>query len=294
MSSPAIRLNDGRLIPQIGFGSALPPSVDAAALIREAIEVGYRHIDTAKAYLNDKAVGEGVRTSGVDRSEIFITSKLFCDDHGYEATLAAFEATLERMSLDYIDLYLIHWPNADRGLYMDTWRAMIRLRDEGRIGSIGVSNFELEHIDRLVEETGVVPAVNQVELNPSFQQRAIREDGARRGIVTESWSPLVHGLVLDEPVYAEIARKHGRSPAQIILRWHIQHGLVVIPRAERRQWMEENLAIVDFTLDPDDMARLDSLDRGEAARKGPHPALTFGERAEMVARLMAKLMPASA
>lgn len=289
MTSPTIRLNDGRWIPQIGFGSALPPSLDTAAVVREAIEAGYRHIDTAKAYMNDAAVGEGVRTSGVARPELFVTSKLFCDDQGYDATRAAFDATLKRMGLDYLDLYLIHWPNPDLDLYVDTWRAMIRLRDQGLIGSIGVSNFEPNHIERLVEATGVAPAVNQVELNPRFQQRAVREAGARYGVVTEAWSPLVHGALLKDGVYARIAGKHGRSPAQIILRWHIQKGLVVIPMAERRAWMEENLAITDFALDEADVAELDALDQGEAGRWGPHPLTTFQERAEIVQRLMAQM-----
>lgn len=290
MLSPTIPLHDGRSIPQLGFGSAFPDRSNTAALVRTALEVGYRHIDTAKAYGNDAEVGEGIHTSGVPRSEIFVTGKLFCTGHGYAATLAAFDEDLKRMGLDYLDLYLIHWPNPDLGLYVDVWRAMIRLRGEGRIKSIGVSNFEPEHIQRLVDETGVVPVINQVELNPRFQQRPLREAMQRWNIVTEAWSPLVHGMLLNDSAFGAIARKHGRSPAQIVLRWHIQNGLVAIPKAERREWMKDNLAIFSFSLDQDDMAQLNALDKGEAGRTGPHPArTTLQQRIEMVQQVLAKL-----
>lgn len=289
MPTPMVPLNDGRSIPQIGLGSAFLPGFDTVALVRMAVEVGYRHIDTAKIYRNDGAVGEGVRTACVPRSELFVTSKVFCGDQGYDATLTNFDETMARMGLDYLDLYLIHWPNAHLGLYVDTWRAMIRLRDEGRIRSLGVSNFEPEHMDRLAAETGVVPVINQVELNPRFQQRALRAASAERGVVIESWGPLGHGLIMDDPVYAAIARKHGRSAAQIILRWHVQSGIVVIPRAERREWMEQNLAIRDFVLDDDDMAALNALDQGEAGRTGSHPSSTFEQRKADIAKMIAKI-----
>jgi 2,5-diketo-D-gluconate reductase A len=292
MLAPMIPLQDGRSIPQIGLGCAFPKGSDTAAVVRTAIEVGYRHVDTAKAYRSDAAVGEGVRTGSVPRAEIFVTSKLYCDDQGYDATLAAFDADLKRMGLDYLDLYLIHWPNPEIGQYVGSWRAMIRLRDEERIKSIGVSNFEPEHIERLVEETGVVPVINQVELNPRFQQKAFRDAMSRRGVVTESWGPLGNGKLLDDPVFSRIARKHGLRPAQVVLRWHTQNGLVTIPKADRRKWMEENLAIFAFTLDDEDMAQLGALDQGEPGRVFPHPAkTTLQQRKEMFSHVLAQLGP---
>ena len=257
---PHLTLNDGQHLPQIGFGTWPLDDAQAQTAVQAALACGYRLIDTAARYGNEAGVGRGIAASGVARSQVQLTSKLRGSEHGFDSTLRAFDATLAALGTDYLDLYLIHWPLPMRDLYVDTWRAFIRLREEGRIRSIGVSNFQPAHIDRLLSETGVLPAVNQIELHPDFTQAALRAWHARQGIVIECWSPLGRGEVLKDATVARIAQKHGRSPAQILLRWHVQHGLVAIPKSQDPQRMRQNLAVFDFALDADDLAALALLD----------------------------------
>lgn len=257
---PHLTLNDGQRLAQIGFGTWPLDDAQAQTAVQAALACGYRLIDTAARYGNEAGVGRGIAASGVARSQVQLTSKLRGSEHGFDSTLRAFDATLAALGTDYLDLYLIHWPLPMRDLYVDTWRAFIRLREEGRIRSIGVSNFQPAHIDRLLSETGVLPAVNQIELHPDFTQAALRAWHARQGIVIECWSPLGRGEVLKDATVARIAQKHGRSPAQILLRWHVQHGLVAIPKSQDPQRMRQNLAVFDFVLDEDDVAALALLD----------------------------------
>ena len=259
--SPTLSLDDGRAIPQLGLGVWQIPNEETAAAVRAAIDVGYRSIDTAAIYHNEEGVGDGVRSAPVPREELFVTTKVWNDRQGYDDTLRAFDESLARLGLEYVDLYLIHWPAPRRDRYVDTWRALVRLREEGRARSIGVSNFTPAHLQRLIDETGVVPAVNQIELHPRFQQRELRAFVAERGIVTESWSPLAQGKLVGDPTVDAVARRHGRTAAQVILRWHLDLGLVVIPKSSRPERMRENLDVLDFRLDADDMARLAALDR---------------------------------
>lgn len=264
------RLHDGNAMPRLGFGLWQVENDEAAGVVETAIQTGYRLIDTAAIYGNEEGVGAGIRASEIDRKELFITTKLWNDRHGYDETLTAFEQSMEKLGLDYLDLYLIHWPAPKIGLYVKSWEALIRLRDEGRIKSIGVSNFNLGHLQRLLDETGVLPVVNQIELNPRFQQPELRQYHAEQDIVTESWSPLGHGLLWDNPTLAAIAAKHGRSLAQVILRWHLQLGCVVIPKSTTPERIRENFNIFDFALDADDMAAIAPL-HDETARFGPDP-----------------------
>ena len=264
---PHLTLNDGQHLPQIGFGTWPLDDAQAQTAVQAALGCGYRLIDTAARYGNETGVGRGIVASGVAREQVQLTSKLRGSEHGFDSTLRAFDATLAALKTDYLDLYLIHWPLPMRDLYVDTWRAFIRLREEGRIRSIGVSNFQPAHIDRLLSETGVLPAVNQIELHPDFTQAPLRAWHARQGIVIESWSPLGRGEVLKDATVARIAQKHGRSAAQILLRWHVQHGLVAIPKSQDPQRMRQNLAVFDFALDADDLAALALLD-GEHRQGG--------------------------
>ena len=264
---PHLTLNDGRRLPQIGFGTWPLDDAQAQQAVQAALACGYRLIDTAARYGNETGVGRGIAASGVARTEVQLTSKLRGSEHGYDSTLRAFDATLAALGTDYLDLYLIHWPLPMRGLYVDTWRAFVRLRDEGRIGSIGVSNFQPAHIERLQAETGVLPAVNQIELHPDFTQADLRAWHAQQGIAIECWSPLGRGEVLKDATVAQIAQKHGRSAAQILLRWHVQHGLVAIPKSQDPARMKQNLAVFDFALDADDLAALARLD-GEHRQGG--------------------------
>ena len=257
---PHLTLNDGQRLAQIGFGTWPLDDAQAQTAVQAALACGYRLIDTAARYGNEAGVGRGIAASGVARSQVQLTSKLRGSEHGFDSTLRAFDATLAALGTDYLDLYLIHWPLPMRDLYVGTWRAFIRLREEGRIRSIGVSNFQPAHIDRLLSETGVLPAVNQIELHPDFTQAALRAWHARQGIVIECWSPLGRGEVLKDATVARIAQKHGRSPAQILLRWHVQHGLVAIPKSQDPQRMRQNLAVFDFALDAEDLAALALLD----------------------------------
>jgi 2,5-diketo-D-gluconate reductase A len=272
-ASPVLALNDGEAMPQVGLGVWQTPARVAAEVVRAALETGYRAIDTAAAYGNEAAVGEGLRASGVARPEVHVTTKLWNSHHGYDATLRAFDQSLERLGMDYVDLYLIHWPAPQQGLYIDSWRALARIREEGRACSIGVSNFMVEHLRRIIGETGAVPAVNQVELHPKFQQTELRAYHASQGITTESWSPLGQGQLLKNPEIARIAARHGKTPAQAIIRWHIESGLVVIPKSVRPERIEENFEVFDFGLDEEDMRCIAALD-DPSGRIGDDP-LTF-------------------
>lgn len=265
-----VTLNDGRKIPQLGLGVWRTTSAEAPVTIRTALEVGYRHIDTATMYENEEGVGEGLRISGLAREDIFVTTKLWNDDQGYDNALRAFDASLARLGTDYIDLYLIHWPAPTKNLYVDTWKALIELRKQGRARSIGVSNFNAEHLERLIGETGVTPALNQIELHPRFQRTDLRAFHASRGIVTELWGPLGRGTLLGDPVIVDIATKHGRTPAQIIIRWHLDLGLVVIPKSVTPSRIADNFNVFDFVLDEQDMAAMASLDLPDG-RIGPDP-----------------------
>ncbi|NBB49660.1 aldo/keto reductase [Rhizobium sp. CRIBSB] len=265
-----IALNDGARIPQVGLGVWQTPNDEAAPAVKAALDAGYRHVDTAAVYENEEGVGEGIRQSGLSRSEIFLTTKLWNNDQGYDSTLRAFDASLKRLGSDYVDLYLIHWPSAHRGLFVDTWKALVTLKQQGRAKSIGVSNFYPEHIERIVAETGVVPVINQIELHPDFQQRETRAFHAKHNIATQSWSPLGQGKLLGHPAITEIADKLGRTPAQVIVRWHIEKGLVVIPKSVTPSRIIENFKVFDFTLSTDDLKTLDGLDN-PAARIGPDP-----------------------
>lgn len=269
MTVPKITLADGVEIPQLGLGTYQVPPEQTTDVTLQALEIGYRHIDTAQMYGNEAAVGDAVRRSGLDRDEVFVTSKLDNDAHGHDEALAAFDGTLERLGLGYVDLFLIHWPMAASTDMVGTWRAFGELRDSGRVRSIGVSNFEIEHLERLMDETGIVPSVNQIEAHPYFAQPELRAFGSEHGIVTEAWSPIARGDVLDDPTIGEIAHEVGRTPAQVVLRWHIQRGDVVFPKTVHGDRMRENFDLFDFGLDPDAVRRIDALDRGD--RRGPNP-----------------------
>jgi 2,5-diketo-D-gluconate reductase A len=270
MSVPNVLLNNGIEIPQLGYGVWRVPAEETEKAVAAALDAGYRHIDTAKLYGNEAAVGAAVRASGLDRDEVFVTSKVWNDDQGYDATRRAFDATMERLGFDVLDLYLIHWPMPEQGLAADTWRAMEGLYKEGRIRAIGVSNFHPHHLRALLDHADVVPTVNQVELHPYLQQHEVREANTALGVATEAWAPLAKGGdLLADPVIAQLADKHGRTPAQVVLRWHIQMDTIAIPKSVTPSRIAENLAIFDFELDEDDMAAVARLDRQH--RTGPHP-----------------------
>ena len=269
-SQPSVKLNDGRAIPQLGLGVWQASNDEAALAVRTALQAGYRHVDTAAIYNNEAGVGDGIRAAGIDRAEIFVTTKLWNDAQGTDSVLKAFDASLQRLKLDYVDLYLIHWPAPRKGLYVESWKALLRLKEEGRARSVGVSNFTVEHLDRIIAETGVAPVLNQIELHPRFQQQALRKAQAERGIVTESWSPLGQGQMLKDPVIGAIAARHGRTPAQVIIRWHLDSGLVVIPKSVTPGRIRENFDVFGFRLDADDMAKVAALDT-KGGRIGPDP-----------------------
>jgi len=270
---PDIALNDGHSIPQLGFGVFQIPPEDTARAVREALEIGYRHIDTAQMYGNEAGVGRGIREAGLDRDEVFITSKLNNGHHEPDDARRAFEGTLRELDTDHVDLFLIHWPLPTRygGDFVSTWKVLEEFRADGRARSIGVSNFQIDHLQRIADEAGVLPAVNQIELHPYLQNRSVKAWGENHGIVTEAWSPIAQGAVVDDPAIAEIADRHGRTAAQVVLRWHIQKGNVVFPKSSNPQRMRENFEIFDFDLSVEDLASIDGLDRGEAGRTGPHP-----------------------
>ena len=267
---PTISLNDGRPMPQLGFGVWQVPNHEARSVVAQAIAAGYRSIDTAAMYGNEEGVGEAVRAAPVPREELFVATKLWNSDHGYDAALAAFDGSLARLGLDFVDLYLIHWPLPRGEAYLDTWRALIRLREEGRAKSIGVSNFTIRHLRRLMDETGVVPALNQIELHPRFQQRELREFHARHGIATEAWSPLGKGALMNDPTLAGVADKHRRTPAQVILRWHLDNGVIAIPKSVNPSRIRENISLFDFELSSEDRRAIESLD-DRTGRIGPDP-----------------------
>jgi len=268
---PPIILNNGVEMPQLGFGVWQVPDDEADQAVTTALEAGYRSIDTAAAYGNEEGTGRALRASGIAREDLFVTTKLWNADHGYDSTLRAFDTSLAKLALEYVDLYLIHWPMPDRGTYVDTYKAFEKLLADGRVKSIGVSNFLPEHLDRLIEATSVIPAVNQIELHPHLQQLASREYHAEQGIATEAWSPLGQGKgLLEVPAIVAIAQKHGRTPAQIVLRWHIQLGNVVIPKSVTPSRIKENIEVFDFSLDTEDIAAISALN--EDRRIGPDPA----------------------
>lgn len=268
MSVTTLVMNDGRRIPQIGLGLYLVDDDVTPGLVEGAIALGYRHLDTAALYGNERGTGEGIRRSGVSREELFVTTKVWHHDHGYDLTLKAFDASLTRLGLEYVDLYLIHWPTPKRGKYADTWRAFEKLQSDGLVRSIGVSNFKPEHLERLRATSSVVPAVNQVELHPWATQPETRAYDAAHGILTESWSPFARGGVLDNPVLERIAERHSKSPAQVVLRWHVQLGLVVIPKSVSLERVQKNAEIYDYRLDESDMAAIAEMETGE--NTGPH------------------------
>lgn len=269
MTQPMMTLNDGRTMPQLGTGIWQIEDAKTPEVVAEALRIGYRLIDGAAAYKNEAGMGRGIRDSDVARDQIFVTSKLWNDAQGHDAALRAFDATMERSRLDYLDLYLIHWPLPAMDAYVDSWKALIRLRDEGRVRSIGVANFHEPHLRRLIDETGVAPALNQIELHPSLTQERMRAVNKQLGIVTQSWTPLGRGDSFDAPAIRDAAARTGRTVAQVILRWHIQHGLSVIPKSEKPERLAENFDVLDFTLTPEEMSAIDALDRGH--RTGPDP-----------------------
>lgn len=266
---PAVSLSDGSTIPQLGFGVFQVPPEDTAEVVTRALLAGYRHIDTAAAYRNEAGVGQAIHAAGLQREEVFITTKCFNDDHGREQAKHALKRSLEQLEMDFVDLYLIHWPVPSRDRYVETWQAFIELQNEGLVRSIGVSNFQANHLERLLDETGVRPTVNQVELHPRFQQTGLRREHEELGIVTEAWSPLAQGQVLEDPTIVEIARAHGKTPGQVVIRWHLQLGNVVIPKSVTPERIIENFDVFDFNLTADQMAAIEALDAGE--RIGPDP-----------------------
>jgi 2,5-diketo-D-gluconate reductase A len=269
-SVPRLDLNDGSHIPQLGFGVFQVPPEQTRQTVEQALETGYRHIDTAAAYKNEAEVGKAIAAAGIDREDLFITTKLWNNDQGRDNALRAFEQSLSRLGGDYVDLYLIHWPAPAKDLYTETWEAFTELKADGRARSIGVSNFRIEDLEKIIEATGVVPAVNQIELHPRLQQEELRHFHQEHGIVTEAWSPLGQGQFLDEATLTEIASAHDRTAAQVVLRWHLQLGNVVFPKSVTPERIQENFRLFDFELHGDEMAAIAKLDAGE--RTGPDPS----------------------
>ncbi|MFE9726710.1 aldo/keto reductase [Streptomyces sp. NPDC005794] len=266
---PTVTLNNGVTIPQLGFGVFQVPDDETTAAVTGALEAGYRSIDTAAVYGNETGVGRALADSGLAREELFVTTKLWNADQGYDSALAAFDASLAKLGLDHVDLYLIHWPTPARDLYVDTWRALEKLLADGRIRAAGVSNFQPAHLRRLREESSLVPAVNQIELHPGLQQSELRAVHAEYGIATEAWSPLAQGALLDDAVLVSLAERHGKTPAQVVLRWHLQLGNVVIPKSVTPARIRQNIDVFDFELSAADMDAVAGLDRG--MRTGPDP-----------------------
>ncbi|MBD0420290.1 aldo/keto reductase [Streptomyces sp. TRM S81-3] len=268
-SIPTVTLNNGVEIPQLGFGVFQVPDEETTAAVASALGAGYRSIDTAAIYGNEAGVGKALATSGIAREDLFITTKLWNADQGYDATLRAFDDSLAKLGLDYVDMYLIHWPTPARDLYKETWKAIEKLVADGRVRTAGVSNFQPDHLKRLIDGAELVPAVNQVELHPGLQQSELRAVHAELGIATEAWSPLAQGAVLGDEAITGVAGRHGKSPAQVVLRWHLQLGNIVIPKSVTPERIRQNLDVFDFTLTDDEMASIAGLDRD--LRTGPHP-----------------------
>ncbi|MFF8375918.1 aldo/keto reductase [Streptomyces sp. NPDC015661] len=266
---PTVTLNNGVEIPQLGFGVFQVADDATTAAVTSALEAGYRSIDTAAVYGNEAGVGRALGASGLAREELFVTTKLWNADQGHDATLRAFDDSLAKLGLDHVDLYLIHWPAPDRDLYLDSWRALERLAEEGRIRAAGVSNFQPGHLRRLMDGAALTPAVNQIELHPALQQSELRAFHGEHRIATEAWSPLAQGAVLDDPAITAIAAAHGKSPAQVVIRWHLQLGNVVIPKSVTPARIRANIDVFDFVLTDEEMATIAGLDRG--LRTGPHP-----------------------
>jgi 2,5-diketo-D-gluconate reductase A len=267
--TPTLELNTGAAIPQLGFGTYLIPPDETARAVATALETGYRSIDTASVYGNEAEVGEAIAASGIPRDEVFVTTKLWNSDQGRDRALRAFDESLRRLGLDAVDLYLIHWPVPSRDRYVETWKALEEIHADGRARAIGVSNFQVAHLERLLAEADVVPAVNQIELHPQLAQEELRAFHAEHGILTEAWSPLAKGDVLTDPTITEIAAAHGRTPAQVVLRWHIELGNVVIPKSVTPSRIAENLDVFGFALSEDEVRRISELDAD--VRTGPHP-----------------------
>ncbi|MEU4337148.1 aldo/keto reductase [Micromonospora lupini] len=270
---PDISLNDGTTIPQLGFGVFQIEPKDTVAAVTTALETGYRHIDTAEMYGNEAEVGEAVRVSGLDRGDVYVTSKLNNAFHRPDDARKAFDSTLAALKMDYIDLFLIHWPlpTLYDGDYVSTWKVLEEFQRDGRARSIGVSNFQVAHLRRLADEASVVPAVNQIEVHPYFTNDEVRAYGREHNILTEAWSPIAQGKVLDDPTVVDIAEQLGRTPAQVVLRWHVQRGDIIFPKSTTPKRIEENTRIFDFELDDAAMERITALDKGEAGRTGPNP-----------------------
>lgn len=270
-SVPSIKLRDGNSIPQLGLGVWQVDPAITARVVSDAIEVGYRSIDTAEGYQNEEGVGEGIKRASVPRSELFITSKLRNGGHARDLALKSFDASMKALGLDQLDLFLIHWPVPSQGKFVEAWKTLVELKTQGRIRSIGTSNFNQDHLQRIIDETGETPVVNQIELHPRFQQRDKRDFHKQHNIIIESWSPLGSGRMLDDPTVSAIAKKHGKSIAQTIIRWHLQEGLIVIPKTTHRERMVENFDVFGFELDADDVARINGLDKRDG-RVGADPA----------------------
>ncbi len=272
LSNPTLSLNDGNSIPTVGLGVWQTPPEETRQAVEAALSTGYRHIDTAAAYRNEREVGQALKSAadnGVAREDVFLVTKLWNSEHGYDKTLKAFDDSVKRLDVDYVDLYLIHWPMPEVNAFVETFKAFATLRDEGRIRSIGVSNFAPEHLRTLIDGTGIVPAVNQVELHPRFPQQELREVHAELGIATEAWSPLGQGSLLSDPAVLAVAEAHGKTPAQVLIRWHLQLGNIVIPKSVNPDRIASNFDVFDFELSEQDMASIASLDNG--TRLGPDP-----------------------
>ncbi|ORW93063.1 oxidoreductase [Mycobacterium sp. IEC1808] len=270
---PTIELNDGVRIPQLGFGVFQIKPDETAAAVKRALDIGYRHIDTAEMYGNEREVGQGIRDAGLDGGDVFVTSKLNNGFHKPDDARRAFDKTLEALDSDYVDLFLIHWPlpTLYGGDFVSTWKVLEEFAKDGRARSIGVSNFQVEHLERLAAETETVPSVNQIEVHPYFTNEQVRGYGRDHGIVTEAWSPIAQGKVLGDPVINRIADARGKSPAQVVLRWHVQRGDIVFPKSVTPERIRENFELFDFELDGSDMDAITALDKGEAGRRGPNP-----------------------
>ena len=271
MKTPTITLNDKTLIPQLGYGLWQVSDEETERCSLEAILLGYRSIDCAQIYQNEAGLGRAIKACGVAREDLFITTKVWNSEHGYETTLKSFDESLKKLQLDVLDLFLIHWPAPHKNSYVDTWRALIELKKQGRVKTIGVSNFQVEHLEKIIQETGVVPAINQIELHPKFQQKDMQAFHQQHGIQTECWSPLGQGQLLTDPTLMKIAVKHGKSIAQVIIRWHLDNGFVVIPKSVTPSRIKENFEVMNFKLDATDLETIAKLDDKDG-RIGPNPA----------------------